>query len=117
METNNALDKFTRAFPYMTDAKKLECFSSLVGLIRNDRQLMGQVCKMAERAYHPMLDIEMWLEARLTKNPSFTPKRVINECVIAMKLNRQMEPLLWGLARTVKRRVTRRIERAAAKCI
>lgn len=102
-------------FQMLKDSDKLLFLDMAIGNIKDNRYLIGEVLKMAERVYHPMQDIETWIEGRFTKHPGYPPKRVINECVKANKLNRQMEPLLWGLARKIKKRVLRRIERRAVK--
>lgn len=111
MKEEIEINKLMVVFALLSDGHKLKFMDMAIKNMKSNRDLAGEVCQMAERAYHPMLDIELWMEGRFTKHPSYPPKRVISECVIANKLSWQMEPLLWGLARKVKKRVIRRIER------
>lgn len=113
MKGKKDFNEIMAAFLFWADKDKLRFLDMAIKNIKDNQVLVKEVYGIAGRAYHPMKEIEVWMEGRLTKNPSFTPKRVINECVIAKKLDRRMEATLWDLARVVKRRVTRRIERKA----
>lgn len=113
METENELTKLAAVFPYLSYRDKLKCFSVLTGLVtmEEDRPLLREVVKILERAYHPMAKIESWIERRFTEDISLTPKQVIHECRVYMKLRRGVAPLLWAVARKVKKRVKRQIEK------
>lgn len=111
MDKKTEITKLMVAFPLLNDVDKERFLDMAIKNVKSNRYLSGKVCQMAERAYHPMADIEEWMVGRFIKHPSYPPKRVIDECVRAKKLSLQMKPLLWGLARKVKKRILRRIER------
>lgn len=113
MNKKTEINKLMVAFSFLTDVDKEKFLDFAIRDIKDNRDLIKDVYGMIGRAYHPMKEIEVWIEGRLTKNPSFPAKRVISECVIKLKLDRRMEATLWSLARVVKKRVTRRNERQA----
>lgn len=110
MQPKTGFRKLTGAIPFMTDKEKLDCFVVLIGQMKKDRPLLEEALNIVERAYHPMSEIESWLEARFTNKPDLTPSRVIPECISCMKLNAGIEPVLWLLARKVKARVRARLQ-------
>lgn len=113
MNKKTEINKLMVAFSFLTDVDKEKFLDFAIRDIKDNRDLIKEIYGMVARVYQPMKEIDIWIEGRLTKNPSFSAKRVLNECVIAMKLDRRMEATLWSLARVVKKRVTRRIERQA----
>ena len=68
---------------------------------------------MAANAYYPTAKIEKWMESRLGKDISLTPRRIAYEYRYYKTIDKRMEPYLRRIARKVKNRILIRSRRSA----
>lgn len=96
MELNEQLEFITKLFIYVDES-------------RTDRLLFK-----AQVTANPKIrwkKIEKWLEDRLKKNFSQTPREIASQALFYMKMNTRMTPLMISLARKVKKKIYMRIKR------
>lgn len=110
MDVVNSQKKIVERFPFAGDRDKIRCFALLIGAVREDKKLMEEIYGMAARAYHPLSNIETWMEARFAKNITLTPAKVAGECMSCMRLDRRMSPVLRRLAVKVKAKMRYRVK-------
>lgn len=80
--------------------------------IGEDRSLLLEIHSVVTEVLYPGIKLDVWMEGRLRKNMSLTPKRVAYECRYYKRVSREMTPYLIRLARKVKKRMLTRQKRA-----
>jgi hypothetical protein len=90
--------------------------------MRRDMEFFKRICEQTQREFEIALKggfikpgLEFWMETRIRKAPSLTPKRVAYECCYYKRVDRKMMPFLIRLAQRVKRRVVMRKRRQLMK--
>jgi hypothetical protein len=86
--------------------------------MRQNMEFFKKICEQTQRESEIALKggfikpgLELWMETRIKKDPSLTPKRVAYECCYYKRVDRKMMPFLIRLAQRVKRRVVMRKRR------
>ncbi len=110
-EKKKLIEKFTKEILFL-DFKSQKYLAKLwgEGLNKQNRFWLKGIHFTLTQILYPGLKLQTWMEGRLRKNMSFTPRRVAYECRYYKRIKKEMTPYLISLARRVKDRLRKRIE-------
>jgi hypothetical protein len=70
--------------------------------------LIGRIADIWLRSWYGRTKFEEWMESRLEKDTTLTPKRLAYECRYYKRLKRELTPWLIYMGRRVKKRMLAR---------
>jgi hypothetical protein len=111
------LRKLSLTVAFFDDKAQIQFLKHWLKEIKDRRSLLEEILIVVANAYYPTAKIEKWMESRLGKNISLTPRRIAYEYRYYKAIDRRMEPYLRRIARKVKNRVLIRNKRDAIKSI
>jgi hypothetical protein len=92
--------------------KDQKTFTSLwVKAIKENHSLHQEVFSIVGKGFDSSAKLKNWIESRLEKDLTLTPKRVAYECRYYKRLKREMDPYLVHLARKIKNKLLARRRR------
>jgi len=109
------LRKLSLTVAFLDEKAQIQFFKNWLREIKDQRHLLEEIFVVAANVYHPAAKIERWMESRLEKDISLTPRRIAYEYRYYKAIDRRMEPYLRRIARKVKNRVLIRSRRSAIK--
>jgi hypothetical protein len=83
--------------------------------IKDRRSLLEEILIAVANTYYPAAKIERWMESRLEKDITLSPRRIAYEYRYYKAIDKRMEPYLRRIARKVKNRVLIRSRRCAMR--
>lgn len=78
--------------PRLSQRDQVHIASRWGNAIKLDQPLALRVCSALNKAINLKRKPEVWMESRLEKDPSLTPKRLAYECFYYLRLKREMMP-------------------------
>ena len=76
----NGLEGFVREVLFLAPKDQVRFASMWVRGVREDRSLLLKIYFVVAKGVHPATGLESWMESRLKKNVSLTPRRLAYEC-------------------------------------
>lgn len=104
----NGLEGFVREVLFLAPKDQVRFASMWVRGVREDRSLLLKIYFIVARGVNPATGLESWMESRLKKNMSLTPRRLAYECRYYKRVRREMTPYLLHLACRVKKKMLAR---------
>jgi len=109
MQRKDSLEKLLKEVLFLDPKDQVRFASMWVRGVREDRSLLLKIYFIVARGVNPATGLESWMESRLKKNMSLTPRRLAYECRYYKRVRREMTPYLLHLARRVKDRMRKRM--------
>ena len=107
--------KLSLTVAFLDEKAQIDFFKNWMREIKDRRHLLEEILVVAANTYYPTAKIEKWMESRLEKDMSLTPRRVAYEYRYYKAIDKRMEPYLRRIARKVKNRILIRSRRSAMK--
>jgi hypothetical protein len=109
------LRKLSLTVAFLDEKSQIQFLKHWLKEIKDRRSLIEEILNVAANAYYPTAKVEKWMESRLGKDISLTPRRVAYEYRYYKAIDKRMEPYLRRIARKVKNRLLIRSRRSAMK--
>jgi hypothetical protein len=109
------LRKLSLTVAFLDEKAQIQFFKHWLKEIKGRRHLLEEILVVVTNAYYPTAKIERWMESRLEKDISLTPRRIAYEYRYYKGIDKRMEPYLRRIARKVKNRILVRSRRSAMK--
>ncbi len=100
---------------FLDDKEQIQFFKHWLKEMKDKKYLLEEILILVANAYYPTAKIEKWMESRLEKDISLTPRRIAYEYRYYKAIDKRMEPYLRCIARKVKNRILIRSRRRAVK--
>ena len=109
------LRKLSLTVAFLDEKAQIQFLKHWLKEIKDRRSLLEEILIVVANAYYPAAKIERWMESRLEKDISLTPRRIAYEYRYYKAIDKRMEPYLRRIARKVKNRILIRSRRSAMK--
>jgi hypothetical protein len=109
------LRKLSLTVAFLDEKAQIQFLKHWLKEIKDRRSLLEEILNVAANVYYPTAKIEKWMESRLEKDISLTPRRIAYEYRYYKAIDKRMEPYLRRIARKVKNRLLIRSRRNAIK--
>jgi len=109
------LKRLSLTVAFLDEKAQIQFFKHWLREIKDKKYLLEEILVVAANAYHPTAKIEKWMESRLEKDISLTPRRIAYEYRYYKAIDKRMEPYLRRIARKVKNRILIKSKRSAIR--
>jgi hypothetical protein len=109
------LKKLSLTVAFLDEKAQIQFLKHWLKEIKDRRSLLEEILIAVANTYYPAAKIEKWMESRLGKDISLTPRRVAYEYRYYKAIDKRMGPYLRRIARKVKNRILIRSKRDAMK--
>jgi hypothetical protein len=107
------LRRLSLTVAFLDEKAQIQFFKHWLKEIKGRRSLLEEILITVANTYYPAAKIERWMESRLGKDISLTPRRVAYEYRYYKAIDKRMEPYLRRIARKAKNRILTRSRRSA----
>jgi len=111
-EQRKRIKDFSKEILLLNPTEQVYLAKLWVNGLRGNHSLVGRVAHIWLRDWHRRTKLEDWMESRLEKKITLTPKRLAYECRYYKRLKRELTPWLIYLARRTKKRILARRRKA-----
>jgi len=111
------LKKLSLTVAFLDEKAQIQFFKHWLKEMKDKKYLLEEILILVANAYYPTAKVEKWMESRLEKDISLTPRRIAYEYRYYKAIDKRMEPYLRRIARKVKNRVLIRSRRSEIKSI
>jgi hypothetical protein len=99
------LRKLALTVAFFDEKAQIQFLKHWLREIRGRGSLLEEILIVVATGRYPTAKIEKWIESRLEKDLSLSPRRVAYEYRYYKTMDRRMEPYLRRIARKVKNRI------------
>lgn len=106
------LKRLSLTVAFLDEKAQIQFFKHWLKEMKDKKYLLEEILILVANAYYPTAKVEKWMESRLAKDISLTPRRIAYEYRYYKAIDRRMEPYLRRIARKVKNRLLKRSRRS-----
>jgi hypothetical protein len=106
------LKKLSLTVAFLDEKAQIQFLKYWLKEIKDRKSLLEGIIITVANVYYPTAKIERWMESRLEKDISLTPRRIAYEYRYYKAIDRRMESYLRRIARKVKNRILIRSRRS-----
>jgi hypothetical protein len=104
-EQRKRIKDFSKEILFLSPTEQVYLSKLWVKGLRGNYSLVGRIADIWLKSWYGRTKSEEWMEGRLEKDMTLTPKRLAYECRYYKRLKRELTPWLIYLARKVKKRM------------